>query len=125
MEFIGNLTALLFILAVVIGVPTAVVERMRQRHRDKEHLIELQAWREAQDRAQQEHSRSYEDSLQSYKAGQAQARENHEAFIRFNERFVELREAQLKVAEANLEELRKTNSLLADLLAVRKGAKPE
>jgi hypothetical protein len=43
MEFIGNITALVLILAVVIGVPTLLVEWMGQRRRGKEHLAELQA----------------------------------------------------------------------------------
>jgi PHD/YefM family antitoxin component YafN of YafNO toxin-antitoxin module len=121
MEFVGNITALVVVLATVIGVPTILVEWMRQRGRLKEKVAELHAWRDAQDRIQDEHTRTYLDSVRVQKDGHAQAKENHAAYLSYNDRYIALHEARLKVAQEHLDEVRRTNALLSELLASMHG----
>ena len=108
MEHVTHLLALLTILALAFGIPSIVVEWMRQRQRMQEQLAELQAWREALQRSSDEHARVYQESVQLQREAYAQAKLQHDAYLRG----VALQEATVRIAEARLEEARKANQLL-------------
>jgi hypothetical protein len=108
--------------AIVVGVAMVVTEWMRQRGSLKQKVEELQAWRETQNRNNDDYHRTYAESVQLQRDGQAQAqaqaKENQAAYLRFNESHIALNEARIKVAQDHLEEVRKTNDLLSQLINV-------
>jgi Sec-independent protein translocase protein TatA len=112
-DSLAHLALLIIVLTALFAIPSALVEWMRQRGQMRKEMAELQAWREAQQRAQDEHSRTYDESVRLQREAHTRAEIQQEAYLRS----VTLQEAGIKLAEARLEEARKTNVMLETLIA--------
>jgi hypothetical protein len=119
-QSIGYLTALGFILAIGIGIPTVLGEVVRQRGRLKAQVAELQAWREVQVRQiapsplQEAQNRAYLESVEIQREGHAHVKVQYESYLRG----LAMQESGIRIAEARLEEAKRTNALLEALISL-------